>query len=224
MTFTGFPAEAWTFYEGLVADNSRTFWQANKSTYERSVRGPMLALLDDLEQQAGFGPFHVFRPYQDVRFAKGRPPYKTNIAAVSETEGGAIQYVSFSAEELMAGSGYYHMASDQLDRFRRAVDEAHRGPEIAALTGDLARAGYSLGAIGELKTAPRGYAKDHPRIDLIRRKGLIMSKRWKAAKWMQSKAVVARVVEVWHAADPMNAWLDANVGPSTLPPPDHGGF
>jgi uncharacterized protein (TIGR02453 family) len=227
MAFTGFPPEARSFYEGLAADNSKTFWQANKPVYERSVRGPMLALLAELEQPApgrhdGFGPFHVFRPYQDVRFAKGRPPYKTHIGAISETEGGAINYVQFSFEGMLAGSGYYAMASDQLDRFRRAVDDEHRGPEIERLVAEAEAAGYSIGAIGELKTAPRGYPKDHPRIALIRRKGLIVSKQWPYAKWMQTKAVVTRITDAWLAAGPVNAWLDLHVGPSTLPPPDHG--
>lgn len=218
MAFSGFPIEARTFYDGLVADNSRTYWQANKAVYERAVRGPMLALLAELD---GFGPFHVFRPYQDVRFAKGRPPYKTHIGAVSETEGGAIHYVQFSHDGMLAGSGYYAMASDQLDRFRRAADDEHRGPEIERLVVDAEAAGCSIGAIGELKTAPRGYAKDHPRIVLIRRKGLIVSRQWKPAKWMHTKAVVARVAEAWMLAAPVNAWLDTHVGPSTLPPADH---
>jgi uncharacterized protein (DUF2461 family) len=54
----------------------------------------MLALLEELSE---FGPFHVFRPYNDVRFAKNKAPYKLNIAAVGESEGGAVDYVHLSA-------------------------------------------------------------------------------------------------------------------------------
>ena len=86
MAFTGFPTAAVEFYEGLVADNSRTFWLANKAVYDTSVKAPMEALLADLDE---FGPFKVFRPYNDVRFAKNRPPYKENIGAYGESEGGA---------------------------------------------------------------------------------------------------------------------------------------
>jgi uncharacterized protein (DUF2461 family) len=118
----------------------------------------------------------------------------------------------------MCGTGYYAMAKDQLDRFRRAVDAEATGAEIADIVGDLRTRRFEIGAIDELKTAPRGYPKDHPRIELIRRKGLIMSKDFGAPKWLQSTQVAKRIREVWKAAEPMNAWLDAHVGPSTLEP------
>jgi uncharacterized protein (TIGR02453 family) len=215
MAFTGFPDAAFAFYEQLAADNSRTFWQANQATYKSAVRGPMDALLGDL---AEFGPFHVFRPNRDVRFAKDKRPYKENIGAVSESEGGAMFYVGLSATGIIAGSGYYHMAADQLDRFRRAVGVDASGAEVAAIGAALVRQGFRLAAVDELKTAPRGYSKDHPRIELLRRKGLVSTREWPHAKWMRTAAVVSRVREVWEAGAPLTAWLDAHVGPSTLAP------
>ncbi len=215
MTFSGFPPEAVAFYEGLAADNSRSYWEANKTVYDESVKGPMLALLDELDE---FGPFRVFRPYNDVRFAKGRPPYKENIGAYGESEGGAGHYVAFSLTGLYAGSGYYAMASDQLERFRTAIDADASGADLAALCVAAERCGLRQGSMGELKTAPRGYSKDHPRIELLRRKGLITGREWPLAKWMHTKAVVGRVREVWAAAAGVNEWLDRHVGPSTLPP------
>src|SRR6188768_2891052 len=194
VTFTGFPAEAFDFYERLEADNSKAFWQANKPTFDTAVQAPMVALCDEL---GDYGPFHVFRPYNDLRFAKGRPPYKTHQGAYCESEGGAGYYFHIGADGLLAGVGYYSMAKDQLKRFRAAVDDDASGPEVERIAAALVKKGYSIGAMDELKTAPRGYAKDHPRVELLRRKGLIMSKRWKTAKWMQTKAVVARVTETW---------------------------
>jgi uncharacterized protein (TIGR02453 family) len=219
VAFSGFPPSAIAFYEELTADNTRAFWQANKARYEADVKGPMLALLEELSE---FGPFSIFRPYNDVRFSKNKAPYKLNIGALGETEGGAIDYVQFSAEGLMAGSGYYHMASDQLERFRAAVDAQRTGKQVERLVADLEKSGYAIGAIDELKTAPRGYPKDHPRIVLIRRKGLIAYKSWPVAKWMHTKAAAQRVREMWLAGRPLDEWLDQHVGPSTLPPPDFG--
>jgi len=215
MAFTGFPPEAIEFYEGLLADNSRTYWLANKTVYEQSVRAPMLALLDEL---ADYGPFHVFRPNRDVRFAKDKTPYKDHLAAYGESQGGAGYYVQYSSTGMVAGSGYYHMASDQLDRFREALDGDKVGDEIAAIAARLRKDGLEFSAISALKTAPRGYAKDHPRIELLRMKGLAASRRWKPAKWMQTNAVVDRVRDTWDAVAPMNEWLDAHVGPSTIAP------
>jgi len=215
MAFTGFPTAAVEFYEGLVADNSRTFWSANKAVYDTSVKAPMEALLADLDE---FGPFKVFRPYNDVRFAKNRPPYKENIGAYGESEGGAGFYVGFDAGGLYVGSGYYAMQSDQLERFRTALRGDATGAEVEGLVRATKKRGLEPGAISELKTAPRGVPKDHPRIELLRRKGLMAGRRFHLAPWMHTKTVVSKVRDTWNAAGQMNEWLDLHVGPSTLAP------
>ena len=217
MAFKGFPVEAFTFYEGLAADNSRTYWQAHKAVFETSVKAPFQALLEEL---AEFGPFSVFRPYNDVRFSKNKAPYKENIGAYGESEGGAGHYVALSATAMFAGSGYYAMANDQLDRFRTAIDADTSGSELVRLVTAAEKAGLKPGAMSELKTAPRGYPKDHPRIELLRRKGLMAGRDFPAAKWMQTRAAVGKVRDVWNAAADLNGWLDTHVGPSTLPPED----
>ncbi len=217
MVFTGFPDEAFTFFERLAADNSRTFWIANKATYESAVRAPMLALLDDLEK---FGPFNIFRPYRDVRFAKDKTPYKENIGAYGESDGGAGYYVHLNATGMLAGSGYYDMAFDQLERFRHAVDLEASGKKLVALCVEAEKSGLKLSAMSELKTAPRGYPKDHPRIAILRRKGLVATKEWPLTKWMHTKEVITRVRDAWLAAADLNKWLNKHVGPSTLPPAD----
>ncbi len=215
VAFHGFPAEAIEFYEELGADNSKAFWQEHRDRYLEQVRGPMEELTGSL---ADFGPFHLFRPYNDLRFAKDRPPYKTHQGAYGEAEGGSGYYVHLSAEGLMAAAGYYSMAKDQLDRFRTAVDATATGEEVAGIVADLRRRRYSIGAVAELKTAPRGYPKDHPRIELLRRKGLMASKDFGAPKWIHTAAAARRVRETWEGAGDLCAWLDAHVGPSTLEP------
>ena len=216
--FTGFPADAFAFYEELVADNSKTFWQSNKARYQSQVRAPVEALLGIVD--AEFGPFHVFRPYVDVRFSKNKAPYKTHIGAYGESEGGAGFYVQLSAAGLLVAAGYYAMAPDQLARFRTAVDDEARGGDLAKRVRAAERHGYSMGAIGELKTAPRGYPKDHPRIAILRRKGLMGSKTWEPAAWMHTARAAERIVTAWRGLADLNEWLDAHVGPSTLPPED----
>ena len=79
MAFAGWPPEAIEFYEGLVADNSKAYWQAHREDYERAALAPMLELIAELSPQ--FGEGHVFRPYRDVRFSADKSPYKTSIAA-----------------------------------------------------------------------------------------------------------------------------------------------
>jgi uncharacterized protein (TIGR02453 family) len=215
--FRGFPVEAIAFFDGLALDNTKAYWQANRAIYEQSVKEPMLALCAALEDH---GPFHLFRPYNDVRFAKNKPPYKEQIGAYGESEGGAGYYVQLSAGGLMAGAGYYAMAADQLERFRQAVVDEHRGGELARIVDAVHEAGVQTGAISELKTAPRGYPKDHPRIEILRRKGLIGWRAWPVAPWLHTAKAAARVRGAWDATAELNRWLDANVGPSHLAPED----
>ena len=215
MAFTGIPREALEFYEQLEADNTKTFWEANRGRHKEFVRQPCEAMCAALGE---YGPFHLFRPHHDLRFAKNRPPYKIHQGCYGESEGGAGFYFQVSAAGLRCGTGYYSMAKDQLERFRQAVDAPATGAEIVAITDALAGRGYTIGAIDELKTAPRGYRADHPRIALLRRKGLTASKEFGAPKWLHTKQAAERVRAVWQEAAPMNAWLDTHVGPSTLPP------
>lgn len=217
MVFTGFDREAFRFYERLAADNTRAFWHANKADYQRLVREPMDRLLADL---AEFGPFHVFRPHRDVRFAKDKTPYKNHIGAYGESEGGAGHYVQLSGSGMFAGSGYYDMASDQLERLRRAIDRDATGSELVMLTDALRRGGHTITSMSSLATAPRGYPRDHPRIELLRLKGLIAAQEWSVQPWMSTRSVATRIRASWNAAADLAEWLDAHVGPSTLAPDD----
>jgi len=114
MAFSGWGDEALEFYEGLAADNSKTYWTRQKSVYEDKVLRPMTELLDELGPE--FGESKIFRPYRDIRFSKDKTPYKTHLGAML---GGG--YIQLSAEGLAAGDGMYGMASDQVGRYREAV-------------------------------------------------------------------------------------------------------
>jgi uncharacterized protein (TIGR02453 family) len=218
MAFRGFPPEAISFYEGLEADNSKGYWTAHKDDYEQAVKGPMEALCAEVDD--AFRPLRMFRPYRDVRFSKDKTPYKTAAAAAGESEAGSVYYVQLSSGGLFAGSGQYHMAADQLERFRAAVDDERAGTEIEAIVATLVKAGYDVAARDELKTAPRGYAKDHPRIALLRRKGLVAARSWPIAPWLHTAKAKARIEQAWRGCDALNGWLGAHVGPSEMPPPD----
>jgi uncharacterized protein (TIGR02453 family) len=217
MTFHGFPHEALEFYEELVANNSKAFWADNKPRFDELVKRPMTEMTEALDD---YGPFKMFRPHNDLRFSKNKPPYKTHQGAYGELEGGSGYYTQVSAEGLMAAAGYFFMGKDQLRRFRDAVVDDHTGEEIAALVADAKQRRYQVGAIAELKTAPRGYDRDHPRIELIRRKGLMLTKDFGAPKWLHTKQAEKKVRECWSGAKDVCDWLDANVGPSTEPPGD----
>ena len=98
MTFEGFPDEGLVFYEGLEADNSKTYWTQHRPVYESCVRAPLQALTDELADE--FGPAKLFRPYRDVRFSNDKTPYKTHQGAVVEPpgRGAGAWYVQVSAD------------------------------------------------------------------------------------------------------------------------------
>ncbi|MDQ6613860.1 MAG: DUF2461 domain-containing protein [Actinomycetota bacterium] len=210
--FAGWPDEALEFYEGLEADNSKAYWEPRKGVYEQAVKAPLEALLAEVE--GDFGPFKIMRPYRDVRFSADKTPYKTNIGAGSHTGAGGV-YVSFSARGLFSGAGTWHMSKDQLVRYREAVDGA-AGAELEAIGERLAEAGFELE--GEtLKRAPKGWPADHPRAKLLRYTSVLVGRNYPTAPWMATAEAKERVVEVWRAAAPVNAWLDAHVGPAESP-------
>ena len=210
MAFRGWPVEAIEFFDGLEADNSKAYWEAHKQRYQQDVRAPMDELLAELAPD--FGPGKVFRPYRDVRFSADKSPYKTNIAA-AVGEGG---YVTLSAVGLGAGSGLFHMAPDQLDRYRRAVDDDATGSPLEAITAELRDRGWELIGHDVLKTAPKGYPRDHPRVALLRRKGLAAWRQWAPGAWLGTRKAKGRIVETLEAAEPLNRWLATNVGTTTI--------
>lgn len=207
MAFRGWPSEALEFYEGLEADNSKTYWEAHRTVYEDQVRAPMVALLADLEPE--FGPAKIFRPYRDVRFSADKTPYKTAIAASLERGG----YIHLSAQGLSAGNGMYHMEADQLTRYRAAVHDDASGATLEKLVAEAARAGIEIVGHDRLKRTPRGYAAEHPRADLLRHKGIVAWKSWPVAPWLGTAAAKKRIVEFLRATIPLKDWLATHVGP-----------
>ncbi len=210
MAFRGWPAEALEFFEGLEADNSKTYWERNKHVYDESVRAPMEELLGELSPR--WGESKIFRPYRDVRFSADKSPYKTNIAAMIG-EG----YIQLSADGFGVGSGMWEMAPDQLERYRAAVDAKDSGVKFERVVATARGKGVDISGHGALKTAPRGYPKDHPRIELLRYKGLIAWREWPAGAWLGTPQAKERVTEFLRLAKPLTQWLHANVGASTLP-------
>ena len=207
MAFAGWPAEALEFYEGLEADNSRSYWLAHREMYDTQVRGPMDELLAELAPE--FGEGRVFRPYRDVRFSKDKSPYKTVIGARL-----GDGYVQLSARGLAAGSGMYQMAPDQLERYRRAVADDVPGGQLQRLVDGLRKEGIEVHGRDVLKTAPRGFPADHERIELLRCKGLIAWQEWPAAAWLGTPQARQRIARFLTTAQPLAHWLADHVGPA----------
>jgi uncharacterized protein (TIGR02453 family) len=202
--FAGFPREAFTFFEGLASHNNRDWFQANKAIYERACRAPMQSLLAELAPTFGSGK--LTRINRDMRFARGQAPYKTFIASGV----GRRYYVSLSKDGLYVGTGIYMPEGPTLRRLRAAIDEDSSGRKITRILTTLRRKRYDVGTHETSASAPRGYADDHPRIDLLRMKDLHAGTQLSPSSLSTGKAL-ARVVEAINDVKPLSDWLKRHV-------------
>jgi uncharacterized protein (TIGR02453 family) len=218
--FRGFGPEVFAWFGGLERDNSKAYFTANRDRYEADVRGGLEAMLAELAATFG-GEVKVFRQQRNLRFAPpGTPPYKTRTYGLLHGVHGpaAALYAELSAEGLYGGTGYHQLARDQLERFREAVADDRSGARLAELVTQARDGG--LDVVGEtLRTAPRGYPRDHPRVALLRHKALVAGRRMPGGAGIGRDAALDHVAGAWRAAEPLNAWLAEHVGPSTLPRP-----
>lgn len=209
MTFTGFPVEALDFYDDLESDNTKSFWAAHKQVYDEAVRGPMLAAATELESE--FGAAKVFRPYRDVRFARDKTPYKDHQGLFVPRGPSTGWYLEIAAPGVRVGVGFYEASSARLARIREAIDDERRGGDLERIVADLQAKGWTLGG-DILKTAPRGYSADHPRIALLRHRSMTFGKSYGYAPVIHTPQVLDLVRADWREATPFLQWVE-----------DHGG-
>jgi uncharacterized protein (TIGR02453 family) len=211
--FAGFPRATFDWFAGLQADNSRPWFQAHRETYEEHVRGALEALLDELAGELG-GEVKVFRQHRDLRFSADKSPYKTRTYGLIFDRPGTLAglYLEISSPGLFAGSGYHVLDGPQLARFRDAVADDTTGPELERAVEAAHAAGVET--FGEaLKTAPRGYPRDHPRAALLRHKRLVAGRRLPPGpRGIGRDDALAHARTTWEASAPLGAWLDAHVG------------
>ncbi|CAA9532053.1 MAG: hypothetical protein AVDCRST_MAG79-1013 [uncultured Thermoleophilia bacterium] len=210
--FTGFPPAALTFLAGLEADNSKAWFDAHRDVYEEAVRDPLERLI--AEAGALYGPSKVFRPNRDVRFSRDKSPYKTTAAGYAGEVG--VVYAALDPRGLHVGGGLYEPARDQLARARAAIATDHdAGAQLAEILETLRASGFTITG-PSLRTAPKGYPKDHPRIELLR------LQRFAALRQLPPGPDIhdpersrAAIFGAWRALEPLTDWIRTHVGPSS---------
>ena len=209
--FRGWPKSALTWFDDLDANNNREWFHSNKKTYDDDVRGPMEALLHELHGEFGDGV--LSRPNRDTRFSKDKTPYKLQIyGRISRPEGGGGWYVQVHPGGLFVGGGVWMPDREPLARLRAAIADDRTGPQLEAIVADLESAGLSLMEHGALKTAPRGYDADHPRIRLLRLPHLAAGIQHPPRAWLHTPKAKQRVVDGWHAVTPLMDWAAQAAG------------
>ncbi len=209
MTFTGFPEAALDFYDDLEMDNTKSFWEAHKAVHAEVVKAPMVALTKALEPE--FGTAKVFRPFRDVRFAKDKTPYKTNQGAFVGAGPSCGWYVEIAARGVRTGAGFYDASSTDLGRIRTSMAAEVTGKQLQRILAKLEKAGFTVGG-DRLKTTPRGYDADHPRIDLLRHRSLTVAKDYGFTPVIHTPDLLDAVGADWRACRPLVDWVSERLG------------
>jgi uncharacterized protein (TIGR02453 family) len=208
MTFTGFTEAALDFYDDLEVDNTKSFWKAHEDQYKSDVRAPMTALTDALEPE--FGVAKIFRPFRDVRFAKDKTPYKTHQGAFIGAGPACGWYVELAARGVRTGAGFYDAGAAELARIRTAMVDDVRGKQLEKILAKLTRAGFTVDG-DRLKTTPRGYDADHPRIELLRHRSLVVGRDYGFEPIIFTPGLLDAVRADWKAARPLVDWICARL-------------
>ncbi len=185
--YAGFEPETLAFLKELSANNEREWFKANKSRYEAQVLDVALRFIDSMQDPlAEIAPHFVaqatrvggslMRVYRDTRFSKDKTPYKTNIGIQFRHERAKDVhspgfYVHIDTEQVFIGVGMWRPDAEPLRRIRERI--VARPEEWQRITGHRTfKRHFDLG--GEALTRPpRGFDKDHPLIDDIKRKSFI---------------------------------------------------
>jgi len=181
---TQFTPEAMKFLRGLARNNDREWFEARRSIYERALKTPMLALIEEINASLiEFAPEHVRPPhkvamriYRDIRFSPNKLPYKTHLSAwwsrrgMEKTSGGGF-YLQISPQQVMIAAGVYMPEREQLLALRRWMSAHHE--DYRAMVKKLLKArgaGFEPNESEALTRMPKGFAVDDPADELVRAK------------------------------------------------------
>ncbi|MEO0670610.1 MAG: DUF2461 domain-containing protein [Pseudomonadota bacterium] len=208
MTVT-FPADAFQFFADLGDENTKEFFQENRERFEESVKAPMAEIIERLSST--YGAFKLFRMNRDVRFSKDKSPYKLQQGAVTREDGRRYFYID--ANGLLVATGAWQSDGAQLKRYREAIADETSGKKAVQIMNRLLSKDFEVsgGLDKPLASAPRGYPKDHPRIELLRWKGFMAVKRMSAADVVEDPALHKAIAKIYRDAKPLTEWCEAHL-------------
>jgi uncharacterized protein (TIGR02453 family) len=224
--FSGFPEGGMQFFLDLQAEQSRTWFKAHQDEFVRLWKEPLELFVAELQDRlvdtypglAEVAP-HFFRIQRDTRFAKDKTPYKTYVAADLplrpvaegvEQHGVPGLYVSFGLEGEYVAFGAWHMSPEVLRRYREALDHPKRGAEAQKIVDSLLAEGWQLESMESLKRTPPPYPQDHPRAELLKRKGLAMATS-PTEDLLNSPKLLDWAEDRLRRVAPLAKWLDKHV-------------
>jgi uncharacterized protein (TIGR02453 family) len=229
--FQGFGPDALGFLRRLERNNRREWFERNRPIYEREVREPMRALVEEMDvrlallapELVGDPKRSIFRIHRDVRFSADKSPYKTNAAcqfyhcdagrgAGQDAVGaGAGLYFQIARGECFVAGGMWMPARSPLDRIREAIADAPEDFEALLLAPGFRRRFRRLDQEALLKRMPRGYAETHPAAEWLRYRSFTAT-RVMTAREIESPRLPHILTRDFAALVPLVRWLNAAIG------------
>ena len=197
-----FSSSALTFFRGLTKHNNKPWFEAHRADYEREVRDPMRALIEEMDVRfrrfapeiTGDPKRSMFRINRDIRFSKDKSPYKTHAACWfnhqsrsgkvgGEGEGGSAGfYFHLAPTGSFVGAGIWMPARPVLDKIRDAIAENVRAFERLVRQPAVVKRYGGLDDDKVLKRMPRGFPEDHPGAPWLRYQSFTIGRRLKQAE------------------------------------------
>lgn len=212
----------YTFLKAIAKNNNREWFEKNKPKYlevkvafDDFVEAFHKELLKFDESLGGINPRKLaFRIYRDVRFSKDKRPYKVNMGAGLSAHGKMEQepgyYVHIEPGKSFIAGGFYMPHAENLAKIRQEID--YNTKAFLKILHDKKFKKYfsGLDEFDKLKTAPKGYPKDHPHIDILRNKSFTVSYPL-TDKEVLDKKFVKQAAAIAKAIKPLNDFLQSAV-------------
>jgi len=177
------PKKAFTFFKQLEKNNNRDWFNAHKPEFkniEAEVKSFFNVLFENLQKHDDVDKLKMFRIYRDVRFSKNKTPYKTHFGGSINRQKPHLRggyYLQITPGGSFAATGFWDPSKEDLLRIRKEfeLDDS----EIRVILNNKKFKSIWGNFVGdEVKTAPKGFSKEHPNIDLIRKKQFIFTKKY----------------------------------------------
>ncbi|MEX0273369.1 MAG: DUF2461 domain-containing protein [Flavobacteriaceae bacterium] len=206
MSYPQISKDTFSFLKSLEGNNNREWFNDHKTDFklhEKNVKTFFEQVMENLGKHDAIERMKMFRIYRDVRFSKDKSPYKTHLAGSFTREGARLRggyYLHLKPNDSLVATGFWQPNKDDLHRIRKELEvnaeefrQVVNGEKLKGLWGEL------MGE--ELKTAPKGFDKQHPDIDLIRKKQYIFVKKFSDAE-VFSKDFAEKVDEAYKGIRP----------------------
>lgn len=173
------------FLEKLKKNNNRDWFGEQKTSYKnahQNAKEVFTAILENLKKHDEIEKSKMMRIYRDVRFSNDKTPYKPHFANSYTRLGKELRggyFIRLKPGDSMLAGGFWEPNKEDLFRIRKEIElDATEIRDILAENNYKKHFGGKFESFSELKTAPRGFDKNHPDVDLLRKKGFIAVKNF----------------------------------------------